>query len=261
MSHRGHVNSKKSSYKINMFVLLATSAWVMSKLWGGGVPTSDIDPFTPRIRRYRYTFKPELPPYLFLPFSGSLFSLLLPTAPPSVAVHCGIPLYVFTRSPPPLPEQSAAHMEVTHTRHPPPSAARPCTTRRVPASPAVTVTVYPPLFRPQPFPSSLSDPGRFSHHGSLRLPCSLASPSLISLPNIGIVRSLVSFLGDFFSQRQDARATPLPGSHPNWPSPPVSYLAIPAPFSIPPFPPLPPLPVVFILYPLVEIVGRSARIC
>ena len=36
---------------------------------------------------YCYTFKLGLPPHLFLPFYGELFSLLFPTASASVVVH------------------------------------------------------------------------------------------------------------------------------------------------------------------------------
>ena len=59
-------------------VLLATSAWCMSGLWGGGVPTLDSEPPAHRLRRYRYTFKLALPIHLFLPF---VWIVILP--PPS----------------------------------------------------------------------------------------------------------------------------------------------------------------------------------
>ena len=47
---------------------------------------------------YPYTFKLGLPPHLLLPFSGSFFFLLLPTASQSVDVHIQIPLF-FSTSP------------------------------------------------------------------------------------------------------------------------------------------------------------------
>ena len=61
----------------------------------------------------------------------------------------------FTRSQPPLPVRSAAHLCVDRTCHPPASAAFPCTPLCMPVSAAVPMPAQPPLCRPHTWCSIL----------------------------------------------------------------------------------------------------------
>ena len=87
-------------------------------------------------------------PTLFYHFSGSSFSFIHPTAPPSSAVHCQIPLSFCIRSPPSLPAQSAAHLDFSLTPHPPASAACLCALCHMPASSNVFCDCGAPLLPP-----------------------------------------------------------------------------------------------------------------
>ena len=79
-------------------------------------------------------------------FLGRSFpSSILPT-PTSEAIHRRSTISVCTRSPPPLPARSAAHMEIACTCHPLATNAHICAPRRMPASAAVSCECVPPPF-------------------------------------------------------------------------------------------------------------------
>ena len=82
-----------------------------------------------------------------------------PLPPPPVALVFLAPLYLYTRSPPPLWVWYVFHLEFSHTCHLPASDARLCIPRHVPASAAISRGHSTPLCRPWPAPRSLSDPG------------------------------------------------------------------------------------------------------
>ena len=149
-----------------------------------------------------------------------------------------------TRSPPPFPYQSAAHLDVAHTRHPSASAARLCAPLRLPASTAVSCNYLPPLFAALGLcPGPCQHLGGFVNCGSLRLPCAPALSSLSAPPNPIIFCFLVS-LEDVFSREVNSpgRIHSPSFSCPS-PCPPPRYLAIPEPFRLPSPPPTPyPLP-------------------
>ena len=118
--------------------------------------------------------------------SGAMLNnfILAPTAPPvstvsgSVLIPFSIlppphqyPFFVVaslcrTRSPPPLPARNAFHLDISHTRHPPASAASLCAPRRVPASVAVSRVRSPPLCCLRRAPRSLLAPGGSVFHVS-----------------------------------------------------------------------------------------------
>ena len=118
---------------------------------------------------YRYTLDIGLPTHLFLLFSISFFSLLLPTASPSIVFPCQVYLLIFTRFRTTLLVQSATHLDVVCTCHPPASVACPWVPLYVPASAAVSCDSNLPIFFPCPAPRSLLDPGGFTHPRSLRV--------------------------------------------------------------------------------------------
>ena len=66
-----------------------------------------------------------------------------PTALPSSFILCRN-IYMYTRSPYPLPARVVVHMAVAHARRPPAFAARLCAPCRVPASAAVFRVRLPP---------------------------------------------------------------------------------------------------------------------
>ena len=116
-----------------MCVLLATSPWGLSKLWGGGVLTSDIDLFGPRLLRLM------------------LHSLLIAPVPPSLtSIRCpsggGIPL---------LPH-FPSHQRV-YTRDHPPTQASP-----------VSIPAYQKIYDHLPltlhFQSLINPPWSLPHH-------------------------------------------------------------------------------------------------
>ena len=160
-----------------------TSPFGVSKLWGGGVTTSDRDHSVPRLSCYHYTFYyiPTAPPVstIFLDFS---ISLLHPTAPAPVTIFRCIISLCCTRSPPPRLSKNAVRPNVVYTRHPPASAAWLCTPRHVPEFSDVSRVCSSHICRSRPAPRPLLDPGGFTHCGSLGLPCTSASPSMCYVP-------------------------------------------------------------------------------
>ena len=93
-----------------------------------------------------FIYSPSAPPdstiFLYHYFPSSILPL-----PPSSAVHRCIPIPICTHSPP-LPERSAAHLDVDRNRHLPASAACLCVPLRVPSSDAVSRYCAPPPFPP-----------------------------------------------------------------------------------------------------------------
>ena len=88
-----------------------------------------------------------LPPYLSQPFLYLSIFPPPPTAPTSAAI-CRCNTYWYTRSPPPIPEQSNVHLAVAHAYHPPASVARIYAPLHVPASATVSRVHSPPSFPP-----------------------------------------------------------------------------------------------------------------
>ena len=129
----------------------------------------------------------------------------------------------------------------------PPTCTLPAPTTRqppplVPAPRAACLCLPPfpmpvcfPLFRPQPAPRSLSSPGGFTHRGSLRVPVLLPRPPWVLFWILALSGTWCS-LGGFSRNGKRPRglhslSVALPG--PCYPC----YLAIPAPFRLPPPPP------------------------
>ena len=236
-----------------LLLIPATSVWRLSKLWGGGIPNSDIDHSAHRLRRLTLHFILSLPPHLFL------LSFLDRSFPPlsyrlSICSRSLSKPSCFTWSPHPLLMRSAAHLGTAWTCHHPASAARPCALRHVPASYAVPVLVRSPPFRPRPAPRSLSAWGGSSVAGPSTSPCPcLSLPDLFSeswhRPVLGIVIRWV------FAKRREARVSPLPVSRAPFPSLPflLVHAGIVQANRLPtPFPSLP-LPLFFVIpYPSVE---------
>ena len=144
--------------------ILATSAWVLLELWGGGIPTSEISHFILRLRRLLLLFNLALPPHLFLlPFLDCSFpplSYLLPIrshssfnpsefSPPPHLIFC-------CEAPTTLMSPAARH----HTA----STSCTCALHRMPTPDSDRVLVRYPLWRPQPAPRSILTHEGFSHH-------------------------------------------------------------------------------------------------
>ena len=98
------------------------------------------------IANYNFYSNSPAPP-VSTNFMDMFISTLYPTSPQSLAFVLVSPLSC-NRSPPPLLEQSAVHLDVTHIHHPPASASCLYAPHRVPASALCPVTVYPPPFLP-----------------------------------------------------------------------------------------------------------------
>ena len=131
------------------------------------------------------TFILTSPAPLVLTVSGYLCYLLLLPPPHNNIFFIIIPL-CSTRYPPPLPAQNSVHLNVSHSCHPPASAACLYAPRHMPASAAISHVHSPPLFCPWPAPRSLSSPGGFACSGDLCFPCVSASHYLYVSPTPGI---------------------------------------------------------------------------
>ena len=118
------------------------------------------------VANYTFYYNSPAPP-ISTNYMDMFISPLYPTSPQSVAFVLVAPLSC-NRSPPPLPEQSAVHLDVTHTHHPPASTSLIYAPHRVPASVLCPVNVLPPPFCLWPDPRFLSAPGWFYHHEYLR---------------------------------------------------------------------------------------------
>ena len=132
-----------------------------------------------------------------------------------------------TCSPPPLPARIAMYLDVSHTFHPPASAACLCNPRRVPASAAVSCICLPTLCRPRPAPRYLFPPWWFTRHEDLCFHSVSTSPSVCVSSSPGIFWYFVPLSGGFFVKGQDTREPPLPGSRSTWyppPPPPIFVL-------------------------------------
>ena len=68
-------------------VYLSTITWSMSKLWGGGVTTSDSDPSSPGIHFYCFTQMISTAPPVSTACLGRSFACSFLPPPPSVAIH------------------------------------------------------------------------------------------------------------------------------------------------------------------------------
>ena len=69
-------------------LILATSVWNLSKLWGGGIPTLDTEYYSHRLCRLPLHFNLALPPHLFiLPFLDRSFTpSFLPPPHPQIFI-------------------------------------------------------------------------------------------------------------------------------------------------------------------------------
>ena len=124
-----------------LLLLLATSPWGLSKLWGGGVPTSYFDHYWPRLC---HLFLLRLP--------------IVPVPPSSPAVRClASPAVVFcpdsARDHPPtqaspvsVPAYRKTFARISLTRHfqrpTPPLLPHPHHTWRIPVNPSLTLPPY-----------------------------------------------------------------------------------------------------------------------
>ena len=144
-----------------MLLVLTTSPWGFSKLWDGGVPTSDIYHSGPRLRCLLLLLSLALPPHLIiLPFYGYFFlPYFLP--PPHLQHFLFEYLSIFT--PPNLLSWCKTPPTWTLTA----STSFPCLLCRVPEYSAIPVPVHSPFCRPRPAPRSLSAPLEFACCGSL----------------------------------------------------------------------------------------------
>ena len=240
-------------YLLNFLLLVMdTSPWGLSEIWGGWVPTSDIDHSGPRLRRLLLLFSLALPPHLFLLlFFVSLFSpSFLP--PPHLYPFLFEALSIFTRSPPPLPVRSAAHLDVVRTRRPSASAACPCAPRRVPGYRSRSGLL-------PPFPSLSCTQVHFFTWGvsPSQVPPHICLPSLsppISSPNIDIVRFFCPCRVAFLEKARGQGASTPSQSQAFGPLPPIlGYSGAVQDTRIPsPFPLLPPRLVVMFPSVLVE---------
>ena len=134
-----------------LLLVLATSAWDLYKLWGGGIPTLEIEHFVPRLCRLEFHFNlsllPEfnfILPFLDRSFPPLSYCLLIRSRPSSKPSR-------FTCYPPTLTVQSAIHLGLTHTLHLPSSAACPRAPCHVPEPDAVTCAGMLPPFLPYAF--------------------------------------------------------------------------------------------------------------
>ena len=131
--------------------------------------------------------------------------------------------------------RSADHLDIDLTRHPSASAARPCSLQRVPTFTAVyradTLSPFPPS-------ACTQVPVIIWGVHLLRVPprlCVPYSPSPSSPLNLGIVRSLVFLSGGFLRKGEmPGRLHSLVVARPGPSS--SRYLAMPAPFRLPPPP-------------------------
>ena len=196
----------------------------MSELWGGGVPTSDSDPSTPRLRRqcYKLYIYPSCPTWFYC-FSGLFLSLLHPNPyhhqqfiveSLSLFVHT-FHVFSFREAPPTWTSPAPA------TRQPPQLVYAPCSA----------------CLRLSPFPVTARPPSPpFDTLGLHPVPChplvglSVANPSVspVPLPRppwvlLWILASSGSwfFVGWILAWGRDSRAPPLPGSWSPWTSPPL----------------------------------------
>ena len=125
-------------------------AWGFSYLWCGGIAILDIDHSVPRLCHLELNFNLAHPPQLFfLSLLGSYLPLF-PTASPSSAIHCWIPLV------PPSPRllsrcKARPSWALPAPPHPPASVACPCTLRRVLVSAAASRAVALPPLPPSDF--------------------------------------------------------------------------------------------------------------
>ena len=87
-------------YRLLLLMILTTSALGLSKLWGCGIPTSNIFHYAPRIRRLLLLFNLALPPhfffYRFLDCSFPPLSYLLPVHSRSslIPYKCSLTLHL-----------------------------------------------------------------------------------------------------------------------------------------------------------------------
>ena len=158
----------------------------------------------------------------------------------------------FIRSPPPLPVQSASHLDVARTRHPPDSAACPCAPHHMNASAAVYCAGTLPTFtalglHPGPYHPLGGSPVAGP---SAPLFPFLASPKLLYKYWYRLVLDIV--VGWVFVKRLKVRASLLPGIHVSWSSIPPLLVHSGANQEYPPPPLLFPSLVVVIPPPSVE---------
>ena len=112
-------------------------------------------------------------------FSGYLFSLLNPTAPPSASVHRHSPLSVLH----PIPNSSSGAKCRPPGCYPPPTTCQPLLIVSAPRAACLCLSPFPiivpvPLFCPWTAPRYLSPPVGVARRVSLCLPCAPLFPSL-----------------------------------------------------------------------------------
>ena len=152
-------------------------------------------------------------------FLDSLLLLPPPHQQPFVVVT---PLHS-TRSPPPLLVQNAVHLDVAHTRHPPPASLRRSSLRRMPASAAISrVRSLPPPFPPSPCTQVPVSPGSSVVGSSVSL-VSLPLPPCVFLQLLASYGAWFLYRVSIFARGQEARAPPLPVSCLSRSSPPATW--------------------------------------
>ena len=135
------------------------------------------------------------------------FLLLL--SPPRQYPFVVIKFLCITRSPTPLPLQSAAYLNISHNRHLSTPTACLCTLRRMPAPATVSCVHSPPLCSPWIAPRSLLAPGVFTCCGDICLPFISASHSLFVSWSPSIFWCLVYLSGGHFcGARVQGSSTP-----------------------------------------------------
>ena len=136
------------------------------------------------VANYTFYYNSPAPP-VSTKFMNIFIYPLYPTSPQSLSFVLVAPLSC-NRSPPPLLEQSAVHLDVTYTHHPPAYASCLYTPHRVPTSAFCPVNVPPPPFMPSAFSQVPVSPwGVLSSRVPPRL-CDPASYYLIDPPYPGI---------------------------------------------------------------------------
>ena len=205
-----------------LLLILSASPWGLSELWGGGVPTSDMDHSGPRTHRLLLLFNLALLPHLFLlPFSGFFFYPYLLTTTHFYPFLFEA-LSMFTCSTPPILVRRAAHLDTAHTRHPLASAACPCALHRMLASTAVPMLVCSPPLLPSACNQVPVVPwGVFPSRVPPRL-CIPAFPTWVLLQILASSGFGVRF-GWIFTKRREAKAPPLPVSRAPWSLPPATW--------------------------------------
>ena len=144
-----------------LLLILATSPWGLSKLWDGGVPTSDIDHSRPRIRRLLFRSlingtAPPSPPSARCPSPPAVVFGLPPPPPPSPPPQDYPPTWASPISVPSYPKPiyllSLTHHCLIRTSPPLPCPRHACRIVVAVAPPLLPkyFSTCPPVVAPQP---------------------------------------------------------------------------------------------------------------